>query len=118
MPVAASKGVPIQMFPKRITNVEGLLKGDTIAIPISCTSIRIHALHEGSGSGALVIEETMDPTDVRGTFAWSIISTIDLSTIGADSEQAIHITGSFSFIRARISVAMAGGAAYIFLVCN
>jgi hypothetical protein len=110
--VAASKGVPVLLF----NNVKSGTS-NPIAIPNTCNNLRFHLKSNGLASaGALVIEEALDPSNPQ---TWSTIQTIQLPTIGTDSEQVVHIAGTFSVIRVRFSTAWSGnGGLFATLVAS
>jgi hypothetical protein len=56
--------------------------------------------------GTISIEEAADPS-YTGT--WSVIQTVTATTLTAGAASAVHITGCYLALQARISVAIAGG---------
>lgn len=101
--VSASKNIPVQLFSAARSGTS-----IPIAIPVSCTKVNIHLRGNAIPSGNLLVEESLDPND---PFTWSVVQTIDMSQIGDNVEQVIHLVGLFTIIRLRIPVALVGSNA-------
>lgn len=102
MTVSATKGSVVPLLTAVITGT-----GIGVTVPNNSHHPRIHV--RGSGvisSGAVVIEEALDP-DYAGT--WSLLNTIVASGFTGGAEQVIHILGNIGAIRARVTTNIGGG---------
>lgn len=100
----ASKGLVYNLQPLLSINTSN---GNSATIE---TSNNNHVITvKGAGtitSGTISIEEA-DDENYTGT--WSVVFTVTASDVTAGAAKAIHITGAFRALRARISVAIGGG---------
>lgn len=102
MPVAASKGTTVNLLVAVTT-------GTSIpaSVPNTSNSPRVHVRGAGTiTGGTLIIEEALDP---NYTGLWSQLQSIVLTTLTANAELVIHITGTIGAIRARLSANVTGG---------
>lgn len=99
---ASNKGIVVSLL-SAVTTGTGL----GVSLPISSNLPRVHLRGNGTTSGGtIVIEEAQDPL-FSGT--WSLLQTVQATTITASAEQVIHIWGTISAIRARVTSNITGG---------
>lgn len=102
MPAASQKGVATTLLAP-VTTGTGL----GVAVPITSKNPRVHIIGAGTISGGtLIIEEALDPS-YSGT--WSQLLSVTASSLTGGAEQVLHILGTLSAIRARISSNITGG---------
>lgn len=93
----------------RTTLQSAATTGNGTAVDVSKATAGVTIYCEGTGtitSGVITIEESRD-TATAG--AWSSLTTITGTNITAGAVEAVHLTGVYIAVRARISTTIGGG---------
>jgi hypothetical protein len=105
--VAALRGVPVVLQPA------GSTIGNGLAVAVVTQGKYHEFVVQGTGTitgGTIILEEADNPS-YTGT--WSQIASITATTVTAGAESVTHVTGMLQAVRARISVAIAGGGSVL-----